>query len=230
MKKSKKVLKVFAIIIAIAVLGCIIYGVGFMIHNEVVRRRTLENVSSDLTTSVSNTTANDYTEYNYYTFPQTTEPEFSEPEEFGFENIDNYDADSRLWISVNSVDNGYVYTRYREDEGIQFYRGMLFEGDNVVTSVRNIKSSENYQVGSSLRYSLVNNNQITYLGLDEYNNDLIIVKRVLMKTLSDSDGALLLKCTECGDEMFYMLASSIDWSSGKVVTKDGREMVRYTLL
>ncbi len=230
MKKSKKVLKVFAIIIAIAVLGCIIYGVGFMIHNEVVRRRTLENVSSDLTTSVSNTTANDYTEYNYYTFPQTTEPEFSEPEEFGFENIDNYDADSRLWISVNSVDNGYVYTRYREDEGIQFYRGMLFEGDNVVTSVRNIKSSENYQVGSSLRYSLVNNNQITYLGLDEYNNDLIIVKRVLMKTLSDSDGALLLKCTECGDEMFYMLASSIDWSSGKVVTKDGDEMVRYTLL
>ncbi len=226
MKKSKKVLKVFAIIIAVAVLGYIIYGVGFMIHNEVVRRRTLENVSSDLTTTVSDTIANDYT----VTLPQTTEPEFSEPEEFGFENIDSYDADSRLWISVNSVDNGYVYTSYWEDEGIQFYRGMLFEGDNVVTSVRNIKSSENYQVGSSLRYNLVNNNQITYLGLDEYNNDLIIVKRVLMKTLSDSDGALLLKCTECGDEMFYMLASSIDWSSGKVVTKDGREMVRYTLL
>lgn len=226
MKKSKKVLKVFAIIIAVAVLGYIIYGVGFMIHNEVVRRRTLENVSSDLTTTVSDTIANDYT----VTLPQTTEPEFSEPEEFGFENIDSYDADSRLWISVNSVDNGYVYTSYWEDEGIQFYRGMLFEGDNVVTSVRNIKSSENYQVGSSLRYNLVNNNQITYLGLDEYNNDLIIVKRVLMKTLSDSDGALLLKCTECGDEMFYMLASSIDWSSGKVVTKDGDEMVRYTLL
>ena len=224
MKKSKKVLKVFAIIIAVAVLGCIIYGVGFMIHNEVVRRRTLENVSSDLTTSVSNTTANDYTEYNYYTFPQTTEPEFSKPEEFGFENIDSYDADSRLWIQLYSADDKYVYDIYHEEYGVEFYQGGIYEGDGILTCVKHINSANVYQFDQSLRYNLVDNNHITVLG---YNNDIIIVKR---HSLSENKGDVLLECTSGDSSILWVTASSIDWSSGKVVTKDGREMVRYTLL
>lgn len=227
MKKPKKVIKVLAIVIAVVILGWLIYGCGFILHQEISRRKVLDEcTSSAATTTVDDTTNEDY---GTITLPEITESETDESEEFGFENINDYDADKKLWVSVDSVSDGYVYTSYHEDDGIEFYKGMLFEDDNVVTSIRHIKSSENYQSDSSLRYRLTDNNQITYLGLDEYNNDLIIVKRLSMKTKSGG-GALLLECTDCGDEMAYMLASSIDWSSGKVVTESGRKRVRYTLL
>lgn len=117
-----------------------------------------------------------------------------------------------------------VYDVYDEEYGVEFYQGMIFEGDGILTGVKHVNSANVYQFDQSLIYNLVDNNHITVLG---YNNDIIIVKR---HSLSENNGDVLLECTSGDSSILWVTASSIDWSSGKVVTKDGREMVRYTLL
>lgn len=139
----------------------------------------------------------------------TTVPPTTEPQEIGLYTFANPDKKAVL-VQIEGYNRSKIKidTAYRSDS-LTEPRGIMFR-NNIVQFVREIKS-ENYYSGSSVfSYQMYSNERLTFLGMDEYNNDFIIVERVYL------NDAIIFKCRECGDEMWYVLASDIDFSSRKI--------------
>lgn len=122
--------------------------------------------------------------------------------------------DEILLIQIDSYQNNRVLIGSSSAEITdQNYRskirGIRFK-DNLVQFVsQNIEPMDFEQI-DTFSYDLHDNDRLTFLGMDEHNNDFIIVERI------ELDDATIFRCRECGDEMWYVLASDIDFSSRKI--------------
>lgn len=122
--------------------------------------------------------------------------------------------DEILLIQIDSYQNNRVLIGSSSAEITdQNYRskirGIRFK-DNLVQFVsQNIEPMDFEQI-DTFTYELHDNDRLTFLGMDEYNNDFIIVERI------ELDDATIFRCRECGDEVLYVLASDIDFSSRKI--------------
>lgn len=139
----------------------------------------------------------------------TIVPPTTEPQEIGLYTFANPDKEAIL-VQIEA----YNKSRIRTDSASDKYylndpRGILFR-NNIVQFVRDIESENKYEGNDVFSYQLYSNERLTFLGMDEFNNDFIIVERIYL------DNAIVFKCRVCGDEMWYVLVSDIDFSSRKI--------------
>lgn len=183
--QSLKVLKIFLIVISVATVISIAVA-----------------IATDKPPASSSPVHNEETLSN--TVPPTTEPQ-----EIGLYTFVNPDKKAIL-IEIEAYNKSRIRTDSKySSSNFDNPRGILFR-NNIVQFVRDIKSENNYDESSVFSYQLYSNDRLTFLGMDEYNNDFIIVERIYL------DNAIVFKCRECGDEMWYVLASDIDFSSRKI--------------
>ena len=138
-----------------------------------------------------------------------TVPPTTEPLEIGLYTFANPEQNTVL-VQIEAYNKSRIrIDSYYLESNLNDPRGIMFR-NNIVQFVRDIKSENDYDESSVFSYQLYNNERLTFLGMDEYNNDFIIVERIYL------DNAIIFKCRECGDEMWYVLASDIDFSSRKI--------------
>lgn len=183
--QSSKVLKIFLIVISVVTVISIAVA-----------------IATDKPPASSSPVHNEETLSN--TVPPTTEPQ-----EIGLYTFANPEQNTVL-VQIEAYNKSRIRTDscYHKSD-LHDPRGIMFR-NNIVQFVRDIKSENNYDESSVFSYKLYSNERLTFLGMDEYNNDFIIVERIYL------DNAIVFKCRECGDEMWYVLASDIDFSSRKI--------------
>lgn len=138
-----------------------------------------------------------------------TIPTTTEPQEIGLYTFVNPDKKAIL-IEIEAYNGNRIRTDSHYDKSdLDNPRGIMFR-NNIVQLVRDVESENKYEGNDVFSYQLYSNERLTFLGMDEYNNDFIIVERIYL------DNAIVFKCRICGDEMWYVLASDIDFSSQKI--------------
>lgn len=188
-QQNTKVLKIFLIIISVVTVISIAVA-----------------IATDKPPASSSPVHNEETVSN--TVPPTTEPQ-----EIGLYTFANPEQNTVL-VQIEAYNKSRIrtdskYSSRYSSNNFDNPRGIMFR-NNIVQFVRDIKSENNYDESSVFSYQLYSNERLTFLGMDEYNNDFIIVERIYL------DNAIIFKCRECGDEMWYVLASDIDFSSRKI--------------